>query len=116
VHHADVKLLAVREHVDPKTFGVYELLAVAASLEAGLTVLMAAVVAALGVVGVPAAHADVCNDGAVNRGTAGDYSICQGGAWQHYPAPTYNPNSGDGYGPNQPLPPACIRFNQPCPQ
>jgi hypothetical protein len=79
-------------------------------------VLVAAFSAALGLVGVPAAAASTCNDGAVNRGNAGDYSICQGGAWQHYPAPTYNPNSGDGYGPNQPLPPACIRFNQPCPQ
>jgi predicted carbohydrate-binding protein with CBM5 and CBM33 domain len=111
-----VKLLTVLGRVDPKTLGVDELLAVAAVLEAGLVVLVAAVVAALGLVGVPAAAASTCSGGAVNRGTAGDYSICQGGAWQHYPAPTYDPSSADGYGPNQPLPPACIRFNQPCPQ
>ena len=77
---------------------------------------LAAVAAALGLVAAPSAGADMCHDGAVNRGSAGDYSICQGGAWQHYPAPTFDPNSGDGYGPNQPLPPACMRFNQPCPQ
>jgi hypothetical protein len=32
-------------------------------------VFAAAVAAALGLVGVPAAHADVCNNGAVKRGT-----------------------------------------------
>jgi hypothetical protein len=79
-------------------------------------VLVATVVTALGLLAPPSAVADMCHDGAVNRGSAGDYSVCQGGAWQHYLAPTFDPNSGDGYGPNQPLPPACIRFNQPCPQ
>src|SRR5258708_9379149 len=73
------------------------------------TVLVAAVLVILAVLGTPGAKADTCNNGAVARGSAGDYSICQGGAWQHYPAPTFDPNSGDGYGPNQPLPPACIR-------
>jgi hypothetical protein len=76
----------------------------------------AAVVAALSLVRPPSAAADMCHEGAVNRAAAGDYSVCQGGGWQHYPAPTFDPNSGDGYGPNQPFPPACIRFNQPCPQ
>jgi hypothetical protein len=66
VHHADVKLLTVRERVDPKTFGVYQLLAVAAVLEAGLIVVVAAVVAALTIAGIPTAHAEfktgkVCN-------------------------------------------------------
>jgi hypothetical protein len=71
----------------------------------------------MSLVGVPGvAGADVCHEGAVDPGNAGDYSICQAGAWQHYPAPTFDPNSGDGYGPNQPLPPAFIRFKQPCPQ
>ena len=26
------------------------------------------------------------------------------------PIPTFDPNSGDGYGPNQKLPPLCARF------
>ena len=75
-----------------------------------------AVMAVLGLVRPPIAAANVCHEGAVNPGNSGDYSICQGGAWQHYPAPTRDPNSGDGYGPNQPFPPACIRFKTPCPQ
>jgi hypothetical protein len=81
-------------------------------------VLAAAVVAALGLVGVPAARADVCNDGAVKRGTgSGDYYLCQSGAWLHI-VPTFDPNSADGYGPNQPLPPLCVRFadQYSCPQ
>lgn len=63
------------------------------------------------------AHADTCNNGAVKPGGgSGDWYQCQGGAWQYYPPPTFDPNSGDGIGPNQPMPPACIRFHQPCPQ
>lgn len=27
-----------------------------------------------------------------------------------YAEPTFNPDSGDGYGPDQPLSPACVRF------
>jgi hypothetical protein len=33
----------------------------------------------------------------------------RGGAWLHV-VPTFDPNSADGYGPNQPLPPLCVRF------
>jgi hypothetical protein len=75
-------------------------------------------VVALGLLGSPTAHADGCNDGAVKRGTgSGDYYLCQGGAWVHT-MPTFDPNSADGYGPNQPLPPLCIRFpdEYTCPQ
>jgi hypothetical protein len=79
-------------------------------------VLAASIIVASSLVQAPSAAANMCNEGAVARGGAGDYSLCQGGAWQYHPAPTFDPNSGDGYGPNQPLPPACIRFNQPCPQ
>jgi hypothetical protein len=51
-----------------------------------------------------------CNSGATRReNEAGDYSICVDGVWQ-YMHPTYDPDSGDGYGPNQPLPPLCVRF------
>lgn len=50
-----------------------------------------------------------CNDGAVIPGGNGSYSTCQGGQWVSV-QPTYDPNSGDGYGPNQPLPPLCVRF------
>jgi hypothetical protein len=35
--------------------------------------------------------------------------LCHGGAWLHV-VPTFDPNSADGYGPNQPLPPLCVRF------
>jgi hypothetical protein len=66
-----------------------------------------------GLLGVPAAaiaHADMCNDGALQRGgSGGDYYVCQGNTWTHI-VPTFDPNSGDGYGPNQPLPPLCVRF------
>jgi len=79
-------------------------------------VLVAAVIAALNISGVPAAHADMCRDGAVKPGGSGSWYQCQGGAWQYYPPPTFNRNSADGVGGNQPMPPACIRFNQPCPQ
>lgn len=117
MQHADVKLLTILERVDPKPSGVEQLLALAAVLAAGLIVLVATVVAALGLVGLSAAHADMCNNGAVKPGGgSGDWYQCQGGAWQYYPPPTFDPNSGDGIGPNPPMPAACIRFHQPCPQ
>ena len=86
--------------------------ALVANLMAGLAL------AALSFSGVPnIAHADVCNDGAVKPGPGpGDWDQCQGGAWQYYPPPTFDPNSGDGYGPNQPFPARIHRFKQPCPQ
>ena len=64
-----------------------------------------------GFLSVPAvAHADACVNGTVKRGgSGGDYFLCQGGAWLHV-VPTFDPNSADGYGPNQPLPPLCVRF------
>jgi hypothetical protein len=53
------------------------------------------------------AHADTCVNGTVKRGgSGGDYYVCQGGAWLRV-VPTFDPNSADGYGPNQPLPPPC---------
>ena len=56
------------------------------------------------------AYANTCNDGAVQRGgSGGDYYLCHGDTWTHI-VPTFDPNSGDGYGPNQPLPPLCVRF------
>jgi hypothetical protein len=78
---------------------------------------MRAVVAAVasvivsGFLSVPAvAHADACVNGTVKRGgSGGDYFVCQGGGWLHV-VPTFDPSSADGYGPNQPLPPKCIRF------
>jgi hypothetical protein len=30
--------------------------------------------------------------------------------WQTHPKPTFNPDSADGYGPDQELPPACLRL------
>ena len=61
-----------------------------------------------------------CHDGAVipaptdERGDA--YLICRGGNWVHV-VPYFDPNSADGYGPNQELPPLCVRFpgQFPCP-
>jgi hypothetical protein len=82
-------------------------------------VVAASLHAALGLVGVPSvAHAHVCNDGAVKPGSGPgrDWYQCQGGSWQYYPPPTLDLNSADGIGPNQPFPPACIRFKRPCPQ
>jgi hypothetical protein len=60
---------------------------------------------------IPAvAHADACVNGTVQLGgSGGDYFLSQGGAWLHV-VPTFDPNSADGYGPNQPLPPLCVRF------
>ena len=80
-------------------------------------VLVVSLLVTLGMVGGPrVSHADVCNDGAVKPGSGSDWYQCQGGAWQYYPPPTFDPSSGDGYGANQPFPPACIRFKEPCPQ
>jgi hypothetical protein len=50
-----------------------------------------------------------CEDGAAINEGGGNYSTCQNGSWT-YVAPTFDPDSGDGYGPNQPLPPLCVRF------
>lgn len=30
--------------------------------------------------------------------------------WRTHPSPTFDPNSADGYGPDQELPPACLRL------
>lgn len=66
----------------------------------------------------PSAGADICNDGAVkpDGGGADGYYTCFGREWIHT-VPFHDPNSADGYGPNQTLPPICIRFpkNNPCP-
>jgi hypothetical protein len=75
--------------------------------------MVAAVAAGMSLGGVPSvAHADVCHDGAVKPGLGpgSDWYQCQGDSWQYYPAPTSDPNSADGIGPNQPMPPLCIRF------
>ena len=74
-------------------------------------VVAVASVIVLGFLSLPAvAHADACVNGTVKRGgSGGDYFLCQGGAWLHV-VPTFDPNSADGYGPNQPLPPLCVRF------
>jgi hypothetical protein len=55
-------------------------------------------------------RADGCVNGTVKRGgSGGDYFLCQSNAWLHF-VPTFDPNSADGYGSNQPLPPLCVRF------
>src|SRR4051794_30342260 len=59
------------------------------------------------------AQADACVDGTVKRGgSSGDYFLCHGGAWLHV-VPMFDPNSADGYGPNQPRQPLCVRFSGP---
>lgn len=50
-----------------------------------------------------------CAAGEVRNDGGGTYSTCLNGQWNHI-EPTFDPNSGDGYGPNQPLPPLCVRF------
>lgn len=50
-----------------------------------------------------------CNNGAVINDGGGNYTTCENGQWVAV-RPTFDPNSGDGYGPNQPLPPLCVRF------
>jgi hypothetical protein len=59
----------------------------------------------------PPASVPTCNDGAIkpDGGGADSYYTCVGGHWV-LTVPTFDPNSADGYGPNQPLPPLCIRF------
>jgi hypothetical protein len=59
----------------------------------------------------PTAEADYCADYSVMRGESskGDYFWCLGGAWHHV-VPTFDPNSADGYGPTQLVPPLCVRF------
>jgi hypothetical protein len=71
-------------------------------------------VLALGLVVAPNAHADApCHVGAVvpapSNGRADAYNICQSGTWVHV-VPYTDPNSADGYGSNQILPPLCVRF------
>jgi hypothetical protein len=60
---------------------------------------------------LPPASVPTCGDGAIkpDGGGADGYFTCVGGQWAHT-VPTFDPNSADGYGPNQPLPPKCIRF------
>ena len=74
---------------------------------------------------VAPAHADpttVCYHGDVARGTPGDgvpdWWLCMGdesrmtaGVWQHI-VPFFDPNSADGYGGMQLMPPLCVRFPQ----
>lgn len=66
----------------------------------------------------PSASADTCNDGAIkpDGGGADGYYTCFGREWIHT-VPFHDPNSADGYGPNQTLPPICIRMpkDNPCP-
>lgn len=50
-----------------------------------------------------------CNDGATVNDGGGNYTTCENGQWRAV-RPTHDPNSADGYGPNQPLPPLCVRF------
>ena len=50
-----------------------------------------------------------CTDGAAINNGGGNYTTCENGQWRSV-RPTYDPNSADGYGPNQPLPPLCVRF------
>ncbi len=55
------------------------------------------------------AHADSCINGTVRPGgSGGDVFLCQDRGWLH--VVQTGPNSADGYGPNQPLPPTCVRF------
>lgn len=58
---------------------------------------------------LPEGPVATCGDGEVVNEGSGTYSTCQGGQWI-YVSPTFDPDSGDGYGPNQPLPPLCVRF------
>ena len=60
----------------------------------------------------------VCYQGDVARGTSGqsDWYLCLGdptrlipGQWQHI-VPFLDPNSADGYGGMQLMPPLCVRF------
>ncbi|MGA3255300.1 MAG: hypothetical protein ABSD32_14480 [Mycobacterium sp.] len=60
-------------------------------------------VIASGFLSVPTvADADPCVNGTVRGGSGGDYFLCQDRGWLHV-LPTFD-------GPNQPLPPTCVRF------
>jgi hypothetical protein len=63
------------------------------------------------VVSAPLTQAASCNDGAVKPDGGGKdgYYTCVGGSWVHT-VPTFDPDSADGYGPHQKVPPLCIRF------
>lgn len=50
-----------------------------------------------------------CAVGEVRNDGGGNYSTCVDSKWNRV-TPTFDPNSADGYGPNQPLPPKCVRF------
>ncbi|SKH54975.1 putative secreted protein [Mycobacteroides abscessus subsp. massiliense] len=81
-------------------------------------IIPASALVAGGLLLAPSAGADTCNDGAVkpDGGGADGYYTCFGREWIHT-VPFHDPNSADGYGPNQTLPPICIRMpkDNPCP-
>ena len=83
-----------------------------------IPVLSLALVATSGFASVAlTAEAGECATGAVkpDGGGADGYYTCVAGSWVHT-VPTFDPNSADGYGPNQPMPPFCIRHREtPCP-
>ena len=59
-----------------------------------------------GYLSLPVAQADACVNGTVVRGgPGGDVFMCQDRGWLHVV-----PTGADGYGPNEPLPPTCVRF------
>jgi hypothetical protein len=73
--------------------------------------LTAAAMSAAAISALPDAQADSCINYAVMRGQPGqdDYYWCLGGGWHHV-VPYFDPNSADGYGPTQLVPPLCVRF------
>lgn len=52
---------------------------------------------------VPPTPAPTFDQDAYNQQFAEEY-------WRNNPRPTFDPDSADGYGPDQKLPPACLRF------
>lgn len=52
---------------------------------------------------VPPAPEPTFDQDAYNQQFAEEY-------WRNNPRPTFDPDSADGYGPDQKLPPACLRF------
>lgn len=52
---------------------------------------------------VPPAPTPTFDQDAYNEQFAEEY-------WRNNPRPTFDPDSADGYGPDQKLPPACLRF------
>lgn len=52
---------------------------------------------------VPPAPVPTFDQDAYNQQFAEEY-------WRNNPRPTFDPDSADGYGPDQKLPPACLRF------